>query len=434
MAYYLPAAASGLGATVPRGIQGSTRRIRARIVLASLSVALSIVLFGCGAAEPPPALLIDDVGYSEAELGALTAEQREELAVLTAFGIVTARSELSRLADPFVERERHSRLLRKLSREISVREAGFDEEHLRAAYDAAPEYELVVRHLVILSERWRPDEHRMAARARAAEALQAVRRGEAFAAVAGEYSEEPGAAKRGGLLEAGRRGTWVAEFWEAASALEAGSVSEVVETPYGYHVLRLEERRVIPLDEVRDEVLGRLVDLRAAAPRADEWAARTLDALVFDEAAIIAWRETMAPNDLLLASWPGGSYQSGELRRYLATLDRSAGERIATAESSTYLEVVRALAGNALLVQRAGELGINLSQAEIQELEESGLVRFQGLAAALGFRRGAPAPTIKATALKALAPGAQRALIARAEVLEVTAALQYLYPMALNPQ
>ena len=53
----------------------------------------------------------------------------------------------------------------------------------------------------------------------AEEARQRALAGEDFAALAGEYSEEPGAAERGGLLQPGREGTWVDPFWQAALAL-----------------------------------------------------------------------------------------------------------------------------------------------------------------------------------------------------------------------
>jgi hypothetical protein len=390
--------------------------------------AISLLAAGCGAGQPPAALVVDDVAYSETELGALTESQRGDLATLSAFGLLVARGELPRVAEPFLERERQSRILRKLSREIAAREAGFDQERLQAAYDAAPEYELLVRHLVILSEHWRADEQRAAARGRAAEALRKIQGGASFAAIAGEYSEEPGADRRGGLLEPGRRGTWVSEFWEAASALEPGAVSPVIETPYGYHVLRLEERHVIPLDEVRDQVLGRLVDLSAAAPAADAWAELQAEQLQVREEAVIGWRDGAAPDDIVLASWPGGAYHGADLRRYLLTLEQGAGARLAAAERVAYQEVVRALGRNALLAQRAGELGIGLSEAELTELEGPGVLRFQELAAALGYRRGAAPAQVKAMALRALGNGGQRVLIARTDLLGLAPAIEHHYP------
>lgn len=394
----------------------------------ALSLGTLLHLGGCREAQPPPAIVVGDVAYSESELGALTATEREELALLTTFGVLVARGELPRLAEPFGAREAQSRLLRKLTIEVAVREAGYDEERLQATYATSPEHELVVRHLVVLSERWRPEEHRKAARDRAAAALGEIRRGADFAQVAGEYSEEPGAGRRGGLLEPGRRGTWVAEFWEAASALAPGEVSGVVETPYGYHVLRLEERREIPLAEVRDQALTRLVDIATAAPKAEAWAARQAERLQLAEADVLAWRAGEVADSVVLASWPGGVYRAAELQRYLVTLDQTAAERIEAADETSYLEVVRALARNALLAQEAARLGVALTAAERAEVMEPPLTRYQGLAGALNFRRGAGPAAIKEAALRALAPGGQRALIARGELLETAPALRHFYP------
>lgn len=70
--------------------------------------------------------------------------------------------------------------------------------------------------------------------------------GEDFAALATEYTEDPGSVATGGEYTFGR-GQMVPEFEEAAYALEVGGISEVVKTSYGYHILMLEEK--IPATE-----------------------------------------------------------------------------------------------------------------------------------------------------------------------------------------
>ena len=244
----------------------------ARFVVRALLIPTVIGAAACGPAEPPPALAVGEVGYSELDIELLSPQQEDRLIDLTAFGLAVARGEIERAGEPMIEREERTLLLQKLMAEIAAQSTGLEDDELEAAYHEQPEWELEVRHIVLLSERWQPQSEREETRARAQALLERIRAGEDFVTLAAEHSEEPGADRRGGLINPGREGTWVQEFWEAASALDVGEVSDVVETEYGYHVIRLEARRPVPFGEVRHRVLGRLVDLVTAVGRAEAWA------------------------------------------------------------------------------------------------------------------------------------------------------------------
>ncbi len=66
--------------------------------------------------------------------------------------------------------------------------------------------------------------------------------GESFSDLATQYSDDPGSAKKGGMLPPLKRGQMVPEFEEAVYSLKPGEISDVFETKYGFHFVQLMSR------------------------------------------------------------------------------------------------------------------------------------------------------------------------------------------------
>ncbi len=87
--------------------------------------------------------------------------------------------------------------------------------------------------------------------------LEKIKNGEDFHALAGKESIDSGSAVNGGDLGYFRKGDMVPQFEEAAFSLEPGKISDIVQSDYGYHIIKVEER-LENFEDLKDEVMENL--------------------------------------------------------------------------------------------------------------------------------------------------------------------------------
>ena len=127
----------------------------------------------------------------------------------------------------------------------------FYEDQIKAM---KPEEEVQARHILVDTEE------------KAKELADKIAKGGDFAALAKENSKDPGSKDDGGMLGFFGRGQMVPAFEAAAYALKKGEVSPPIKSQFGYHLIKLEDRRDKKLpafEDVKEKILNSMIQKKA---------------------------------------------------------------------------------------------------------------------------------------------------------------------------
>jgi peptidyl-prolyl cis-trans isomerase D len=155
-----------------------------------------------------------------------------------------------------------------IAEQITVSDADVKSYYDQNAKRYAVEEQRRASHILIGVKKGASNAEKSAAKAKAQKVLDQVRKNPGdFAKLAKENSEDPGSAERGGDLDYFGKGMMVKSFEDAAFKLKPGEISDLVESDFGFHIIRLTDVKsasVKTLDEVKGEIAAEIKKQQAA--------------------------------------------------------------------------------------------------------------------------------------------------------------------------
>ncbi|MDX1673598.1 MAG: peptidylprolyl isomerase [Longimicrobiales bacterium] len=292
------------------------------------------------------------------------------LASLVGEDSTLSQLDLDPLLRPYVEQQ----MFIELRGQVMTTDTVISEEELQELYATrGPDVRVKARHILLSI----PDEDEGAqdsVRELARELRDRAAAGEDFSALARQYSDDSGTAPQGGDLGWFERGDMVAPFEESAFNLAVGEVSEVVETPFGLHIIKVEDREVPSLEDAGEEFRRQLINERRQASLTEyvESVRSQYEMEVREGATDVARDMADSPAMPLqnraasreLVTWEGGALTAGELARLFTGMPMQERGRYTSLTDQQMSQLLRDVATNELIMEDAADRGITVPESE----------------------------------------------------------------------
>ena len=277
-----------------------------------------------------------------------------------------------------MEEWRNTLVLNQFRDDVIWKDVSVDETKLREWYDQNVGEMVTVDHILISAPQNSVPEEKQVARREADSLLVALRGGADFPATARAHSDD-GSAQDGGRMRPFGRGAMVQPFEEAAYSTPIGDYAPVIETQFGYHILRVVEREKPPFEEVREGIEQQL-----ARPLQSETEDRYVTTLMetsrleFFETnidSLIALLRAERPpqggeRELVLATFEGGSITLGEIYGLYEILPPGNRQAIAGLDQPGFVQALASMAQQKIMLARAREVGTELDSVRQGQLDE----------------------------------------------------------------
>lgn len=299
----------------------------------------------------------------------------------------------------FVEPAREQMLIYKLREKVIHPDTVLTPAQVEQAWvTEGPGLEVRARHILLKVMPDATPAQRDSVKALAEKIQKEAAGGADFAALARQYSQD-GSAQQGGDLGYFGRGRMVAPFEEAAFKLQPGQVSPVVETPFGYHIIKVEDRRQPPLPADQRVPFEQFLKQR----RINEAETTYLDSLSaaadvkIQEGALALAKEVGShPNVPLkgragaraIATYKGGELTAGELAEFARTQPAQMQAAFASATDEQLKGFIEQMVRKDLLLKEAERQGIKLTPEEEKQLTDEAHATIQQVVQMSGFTPG----------------------------------------------
>jgi hypothetical protein len=297
---------------------------------------------------------------------------------------------------PILDQQEKQSMILKLREAVIDDNLTISDEELEALFEAQrPGEEVRARHILLLFPVDATQAQSDSVRALAEDLRGQLSRGADFASLARRYSGDPGSAERGGDLDYFPRGVMVAPFEEAAFSLPLGQLSPIVETQFGLHIIRTEDRRGPALADIREEFRGQIRDARIgeaeaafvekveadAAVEVQSGAAETLREMARQRDAKLGGRVARQ----VLASYTGGRFTAGDFQSFLQTQPAGLSDQVVGASDEELLGFLDNILRSELLLAEAKRQGVEPDRESLDTLAGELRDQYRQIAEASGL-------------------------------------------------
>ena len=312
--------------------------------------------------------------------------------------VASADSTMSNLdLDPLLRQQEEADMIGALRDSVVRPDTAISDEEVQRRFALeAPGSRVRARHILLAPPANSTPAQRDSVRRAAETLLDRLRAGEAFEPLARQYSADSASAVQGGDLGFFERGQMVVAFDSAAFSLEPGQLSNLVATPYGFHILRVDEKETPRFDElgpqlrvqIQEEVVISAeslfvsgVEARAQVQVVDG-AANMVREIARNPLAKLGGRASRRA----LVTYQGDELTVSELRTFMQTRQPSYRQQVEQATDEQVVDnILLALVRRELLVAEAIRTGIQSNTARQDSVKDALRDGFRDAARELGL-------------------------------------------------